>query len=269
MRVGIIGLGIVGGAMYRALRTAGQPVCGFDADASKSVHSAKEVFACDTVLIAVPTPADEEGNCDLSAVDVVFEEAASRACGGLLVLRSTVPVGTTDALIAKYPTLRIGFSPEFLRQATADQDLAREPLRIFGGREEDAGQYFRLLPGSPTHEKLAEIVMSPAEAEMTKLFLNAFAAVKTVFAAEMSLLAERFGADWSTVAAAAELEGRVGKGYLGGIGPDGRRGFGGRCLPKDARMLAKLIGEGCLLEKGLAINDRLRGERGGEMVNGE
>jgi UDPglucose 6-dehydrogenase len=255
MRVGIVGLGIVGGATYRALAAAGRDVRGYDVDATRSRNGIQEVFACDTVLIAVPTPADEAGECDLSAVNAVFEQAALCRSTALLVLRSTVPVGTTDGLIARYPNLRIGFSPEFLRQATADRDLLMEPLRVYGGPEKDAREFFKLLPSA---KQANEIVLSPAEAEMTKLFLNAFAAVKAVFATEMSVLAGQFGADWSKVAAAAQLEGRVGSGYLTGIGPDGQRGFGGKCLPKDARMLAKLLGTDCLLRRALEINDRLR-----------
>jgi UDP-glucose 6-dehydrogenase len=94
--------------------------------------------------------------------------------------------------------------------------------------------------------------------ETAELILNAFAAVNAVFAAEMSILAGQFGADWSKVAATAQLEGRVGSGYLTGIGPDGQRGFGGKCLPKDARMLAKLLGPECLLRRVLEINERIR-----------
>jgi UDPglucose 6-dehydrogenase len=255
MRVGIVGLGVVGGAMYRALAAAGRDVRGYDIDSARSLNSIAEVFACDTVLIAVPTPANPQGECDLSAVNAVFEEADSCRSNALLVLRSTVPVGTTDGLIARHPKLRIGVSPEFLRQATADRDLLIEPLRVYGGREEDAAEFFKLLPSAKRDN---EIVLSPAEAEMTKLFLNAFAAVKAVFATEMSLLAGQFGADWSKVAAAAQLEGRVGTGYLTGTGPDGQRGFGGKCLPKDARMLAKLLGQDCLLRRALEINDRIR-----------
>jgi UDPglucose 6-dehydrogenase len=241
--------------MYRALTAAGRDVRGYDVDPARSRNSTKEVFACDTVLIAVPTPANQAGDCDLSAVNAVFEQAALYRSNALLVLRSTVPVGTTDGLIARHSKLRIGFSPEFLRQARADRDLLIEPLRVYGGRKEDAAEFFKLLPSS---EQTNEIVISPAEAEMTKLFLNAFAAVKAVFATEMSLLAAQFGADWSKVAAAAQLEGRVGTGYLTATGPDGKRGFGGKCLPKDARMLAKLLGEDCLLRRALEINDRIR-----------
>ena len=65
-------------------------------------------------------------------------------------------------------------------------------------------------------------------------------------------------ADRTKVAAAAQLEGRVGTGYLTATGPDGKRGFGEKCLQKDARMLVKLLGPDCLLRRALEINDRIR-----------
>ncbi len=85
-------------------------------------------------MISVPTPSEEDGSCDLSAIHAVLDSAAILGAGGPLVLRSTVPVGTTDELIARYPALKIGISPEFLRAGSADFDFLNPPMTVYGGK---------------------------------------------------------------------------------------------------------------------------------------
>lgn len=174
---------------------------------------------------------------------------------GLLVLRSTVPVGTIDALIAQYPSLKIGYSPEFLRKKTADFDFLNPPMTVYGGA--DAGIYFEIMRA--VHgEGVKQIAMSAREAELLKLLLNGFAAMKSVFSSQLAQFAKSQGADWDKITAAAQLDGRLGEGYLAATGPDGLPGFDGSCLPKDCAMLMQQLGSGSIMESVIEINRRLR-----------
>jgi len=254
--IGIIGLGTVGGAMYRGFKAAGCEVLGYDIDHSRSPDTLDDTLQQGLILVSVPTPADADGNCDLSAIHGALDSAAILGAGGPLVLRSTVPVGTTDRLIAAYPSLKIGYSPEFLRAGSADHDFLHPPMTVYGGACPEP--YFAAMKAVHGPGAGNQAVLSTTEAELLKLLLNGFAAMKTVFSSEMARLARTANADWNKIIAIAQLEGRLGAGYLEATGPDGQPGFAGNCLPKDCRMLIQQLGAGNLLGRVMEINGRLR-----------
>ncbi|MEO7932762.1 MAG: hypothetical protein ABIT76_06355 [Chthoniobacterales bacterium] len=255
MSVGIIGLGMVGGAMWRGFCSLSREVCGYDIDPTRSPDSLEKTLAQDVVFIAVPSPVDAAGVCDLSAIRSVLAQAAEQQIPGSIVLRSTVPVGTTDAFLAAFPTLRLGFSPEFLRSERADADFLHPVLTVYGG--DHANAFFQAMD-SLCDSPATRIILTTREAELVKLFLNSFATVKAVFASQLAQFAESRGLDWTRVIAAAQHDPRVGHGYLSSHGPDGLPGVGGHCLPKDGRMLMNQLAPGSLLEAALDINARLR-----------
>lgn len=261
MSVGIIGLGTVGGAMYRGFKAAACDVLGYDINHAISPDSLDDTLQQDVVLVSVPTPSDADGCCDLSAIHSVLDSAAVLGAGGSLVLRSTVPVGTTDRLIAAYPGLKIGFSPEFLRTGSADFDFLNPPMTVYGGDYPEP--YFEAMTTVHGSGGGKQIVLSASEAELVKLLLNGFAAMKSVFSSQMARLAQASNADWDKVIAAAQLEGRLGRDYLAAVGPDDLPGFGGSCLPKDCLMLMRQLGPGNILERVMEINELLR-KPGGE-----
>jgi len=253
--VGIIGLGTVGGAMLRGLQSLSRPVRGYDIEPALGTHSLDATLVSDVIFITLPTPVDAANHCDLSAIEAVFARAESLEISGLLVLRSTVPVGTTDRLIAAHPTLRIGFSPEFLRASSADGDFLQPAFTLYGGPSADV--FLAALEGI-CGRPASCLFLPPREAEMAKLFLNSFATVKAVFASQLAEFATGQGIDWGRVVNAISLDPRTGVGYLDAAGPDGLPGVGGHCLPKDSRMLLGQLGAGSLLEAALKINVNLR-----------
>lgn len=257
MSIGIVGLGTVGSAMYRCFAAAGCDVHGYDMDPARSRDSLAETLQQAVVLISVPVPENRNGLCDLSGIDGILNRAAYCQAAGSFVLRSTVPIGTTDQFITDYPTLKIGFSPELLRAASADFDFANPPMTVYGG--DHAASFFKVMAAA-YHPDAAprQIVLRPGEAELLKLFLNSFAALKTVFASELAALAAVGGMNWENIVDAATIEGRLGKGYLEATGSDNLPGFDGACLPKDCRILMRQLGKNSLLTSVMAINDRLR-----------
>ena len=256
MSIGVVGLGTVGGAMYRGFAAAGCVVLGYDIDPARSRDDLNATLRQKVVLIAVSAPETADGHCDLSSIHAVLEQAAKLGATGSFVLRSTVPVGTTDRLVAQYPTLKVGFSPEFLRTSSADFDFINPPMTVYGG--DDATPFFEAMKAVYGPGAGRQIVLRTTEAEFLKLFLNGFAALKAVFCSELAASARAGEMNWESIVEAARLDGRLGNGYLAATGPDNLPGFAGSCLPKDCRMLVRQLGADNLLASALKINDRIR-----------
>jgi UDPglucose 6-dehydrogenase len=195
--------------------------------------------ACRILLIAVDTPPSESGDADLSRVEHATKEIARRGGERLLVMKSTVPVGTGEKVTADLAVLgatamRYASNPEFLREGAAIQDFL-EPDRIVIGafREEDGDVVEALYRGIDTDV----VRTSVPTAEMVKYASNAFLATKISFINEIANVCEQVGADVRTVAQGMGLDHRIGPHFLqAGIG------YGGSCFPKDVQALKQSAG---------------------------
>jgi len=195
--------------------------------------------SCRILLIAVDTPPSESGDADLSRVEHATREIAKRGGERLMVMKSTVPVGTGDKVVADLAALgATGMSyasnPEFLREGAAIQDFL-EPDRIVIGafREEDGDAVEALYRGIDTDV----VRTSVPTAEMVKYASNAFLATKISFINEIANVCEQVGADVRTVAVGMGLDHRIGPHFLqAGIG------YGGSCFPKDVQALKQSAG---------------------------
>ena len=195
--------------------------------------------ACHILFIAVDTPPSPSGDADLSRVQHATREIAARGGERLLVMKSTVPVGTGEKVVADLKALGAAgitytSNPEFLREGAAIQDFL-EPDRIVIGasRKEDGDRVEALYRGIDT-----EIVRtSVPTAEMVKYASNAFLATKISFINEIANVCEQVGADVRIVAHGMGLDHRIGPHFLqAGIG------YGGSCFPKDVQALKQLAG---------------------------
>ena len=194
---------------------------------------------CRILFIAVDTPPSLSGDADLSRVRRAVKEIAARGGERLLVMKSTVPVGTGEHVLADLRTAdaaHIGYvsNPEFLREGAAIQDFL-EPDRIVIGafREPDGDAVEALYRGIDTDV----VRTSVPTAEMIKYASNAFLATKISFINEIANVCEEVGADVRTVAHGMGLDHRIGPHFLqAGIG------YGGSCFPKDVQALKQLAG---------------------------
>jgi len=243
MKLGIIGNGFVGNAIAHAFIPV-MEVKIYDKNPEKSFNTLDEVVNdSDVVFISVPTPMTPEGIIDLSIVENVFEEiekCKKNDSRPVFVLKSTVVPGTTRKLKAKHPTLPIVFNPEFLTERHARFDFLNQS-RIILGFEQDLGEGQRNL----TVQKVKNlydarfsgnnfITTNYETAEMIKYFNNLFFAVKVSFMNEMKLVADKLETvNWEKAVRGFVSDGRVGDSHLQVPGPDGKRGFGGSCFPKD------------------------------------
>ena len=226
----IVGYGVVGKAMHDLLPDAVlydvTPGVGSDRDA---------VNACDMAFVCVPTPQSESGACDTSAV----EETVAWLETPIIVLRSTVPVGTTDELSRRYGR-RIVFQPEYLGETAAHPfaDVTQRKFIILGGKRDDtnrvADAYSKLY-----HADVQFHFSDARTAELAKYMENCFFAAKVTFCNEFFGIAESLGIEYNELRELWLADPRISRDHTF-VYPD-NRGFAGKCLPKD---LAAIIATG-------------------------
>lgn len=243
MKLGIIGNGFVGNAIAHAFIPR-MEVKIYDKDPDKSFNTLDQVVNdSDVVFISVPTPMRTDGTIDLSIVESVFDDidnAKSSDSKAVFVLKSTVVPGTTRRLKEKHSTLQIVFNPEFLTERHARFDFLNQS-RIILGFETDLGEGQKNLAVNKVKDLYDcrfsgnnFITTNYETAEMIKYFNNLFFAVKVSFMNEMKLVAEKTGTiNWEKAVRGLVSDGRVGDSHLQVPGPDGKKGFGGSCFPKD------------------------------------
>ena len=205
----------------------------FGTDVADLFASARLAFVC------VDTPPTASGDADLSRVQSVFDALPPAASGALLVMKSTVPVGTGRTLrfeLDKRGLSSVGYAsnPEFLREGSALRDFMQPDRVVIGAEDPVWGARLAELYAPITDEIVTTDV---ASAELIKLASNAFLATKISFINEIANVCEEVGADVSVVANGMGLDDRIGPHFLRpGIG------FGGSCFPKDVNALKQLAG---------------------------
>lgn len=239
MRFGIIGNGVVGSATAKVWETVGE-VRTWDVDAGKRSHSFAEVAACDYVFICVPTPGTEDGPLDCSAVMEVATKLSVFAptCA---VVRSTVNVGTTRKFQEKsgWPTV---FWPEFLSMRTAERDALNPICNLIGYREQwQACETEFFYQMGLRFGKCSYRAANYEHVEAAKLFSNAYGAAHVSLMNELCEIAEHNGLKWESVYECLKATGRINETYSQVPGPDGKRGFGGACFPKDLAATAAMM----------------------------
>jgi len=230
-KIGIMGLGMVGGAVKRYFDKREFTVLFYDK--GKNEGSVGEINNADVIFICVPTPFDAEKGFDLSFI----EDACDNISGEkIIVIKSTVIPGTTKALQQKYSKHKFLFNPEFLTETTADQDMEYPDRQIIGHTKESynvAGDIMQILPLAPF-----EKIMPSTEAEMVKYFGNTWFSIKVIFANQMYDLCQKLNINYDMVAESAAADKRIGRTHLE-VFHKGYRGYGGKCLPKDIKSLIK------------------------------
>ncbi len=195
----------------------------------------------EVIILAVGTPMAEDGSANMYAVySAARDIAESLTDGQIIVMKSTVPVGTHEALsrIIRSKT-NVSFdyvsNPEFLKEGAAIEDFMR-PDRIIVGTTSARAQTVMSDLYQPFMRKRKRVIfMDPASAEMTKYASNGMLATRISFMNEISMLCEMMGADVELVRQGLGADSRIGSAFLfPGVG------FGGSCFPKDIRALVHM-----------------------------
>jgi UDPglucose 6-dehydrogenase len=266
LKLSVIGTGYLGATHAACVASLGFDVIGFDTEASKIellskgkvpfyepgleellseqiksgrltfTNSVADLADADVHFICVGTPQIKNGNAaDLTYVNSALEAIAKLVKpGGLVVGKSTVPVGTAtklrNRLLELNPKADLAWNPEFLREGFAVEDTLRPNRLVVGVVNDSAEQILKEVYATNLKDKTPWVRADLPTAELVKVAANSFLATKISFINAMAEICEAAGGDVTVLAKAIGYDPRIGSRFLqAGIG------FGGGCLPKDIR----------------------------------
>ena len=234
MKIGIIGLGAVGSANKQGFDHLGHEVLVHDIKLDTSI---RDVLSAEINFICVPTPSADDGQCDTTILESVIQELDDNNYNGIIAIRSTSVPGFTQRMIEKHKNLAICFVPEFLRERCAADDFINNHKLLAVGTF-DIWVFRKVVKA---HGNLPEHIehLTPTEAEVLKYFNNVYASLRVTFANVMYEICEKLNCDYTTIKNSYIKTGKAVDMYLDVS--DGLRGYGGMCLPKDTKALARLM----------------------------
>lgn len=268
MNIGIIGQGYVGTAIKLGFENHYNVLTYDKFDLAKSTHSKISDLVEETkvIFVCVPTPMRKDGTCYTGIVEEVIREINESADDHIIVIKSTIPPGTTDRINQEYTHSTVIFNPEFLTEQNFLEDFKNQKRIILGGDRKGTNQlrqiYSKVFPN-------ATIVKTGAKhAEMVKYFTNCFLATKVSFANEMYNVCQQLDLDYDKVVEYAIYDERLGKSHWAVPGPDGDFGYGGHCFPKDLSAIINSFETYGLLEAVEEVNNQVRNNRDWEHMVG-
>ena len=240
MNIGIIGQGFVGNAVYQKFKNY-YNVYTYDLKTKLCNATNEEIFVeCNTIFICLPTPMSKDGSCYTGIVEAELRDLDKKCKFDqnkkkTIVVKSTVPPGTTKRWNKQFKNLNIVFNPEFLTEANAVQDYENQSRIILGGPRPATTKLKPLF--TKVFPKASIIKTDSTYAEMVKYVTNSFLATKVSFANEMYEICQYLNIDYDKVIEYAQYDERLGKSHWAVPGPDGDFGYGGHCFPKDVKAL--------------------------------
>ena len=260
IKVAIIGHGFVGNAMdYGFKKNIEKKI--IDPLYNSNIDDLIE-FNPQFCFICVPTPMKKNGDQDSRIIKKVVEESKEKIPNSILIIKSTV---LPDVLIElQEMDNKLVYNPEFLRENHANEDFINSPMIILGGNSLELKQIKKLYENCSSCVEKKFIFCDLLTASLIKYTINSFLATKVAFFNEIFELYEKLEVndDWSKIINAISLDKRIGSTHMQVPGPDGRRGFGGACFPKDiaafytysSKMEAKLK----IVKEVIASNNEIR-----------
>lgn len=234
MKLGVVGIGVVGKANVFGLKKIGNIV---------KIHDIKfktnllDLLETEIIFLCLPTPSNQKGDCNTQIISKVVKEIAKLEYRGIVCIRSTVNPGYTQSLIKKYKNLKICYSPEFLRERMANYDFTKNHKVLVVGTNNKSiySKICKAHKSLPQHK----VMMKTEEAELLKYFNNVFASTRIIFANIIYEIAKKFNCNYEKIKSTYILTGKALDLYLD-VNKN-LRGYGGPCLPKDTKVLRNLL----------------------------
>ncbi|WP_054708771.1 UDP-glucose/GDP-mannose dehydrogenase family protein [Bacillus sp. JCM 19041] len=202
-------------------------------------HLSVGMSKAEAIIIAVGTPANQDGSANLTFIQQVAKEIGEHIRPGMVIItKSTVPVGTNKKIkhwiteVCGHELFSIASCPEFLREGSAIKDTLHMERAVFGVEDAHAEQILRELH-APLNTSI--VVTNLETAETAKYAANAFLATKISFINEVANVCEKVGADVSDLAKVMGLDPRIGPSFL-----QAGAGYGGSCFPKDTQAFIRV-----------------------------
>jgi len=231
MNIGIIGLGVVGGACKGGFEKLGHVIYVHDIKHGTSISI---IIDTDLVFLCVPTPSSQDGSCDTSIVENVVDTLNDAKYRGIICIKSTVSPGTTQRLMGLYPSLSFAMTPEFLRERYALADFTENHDLCVIGTKND--HHFQLIKKAHGNFPKVIVQMTPTEAELVKYFNNTYNATLITFANSFYEVCKHYNIDYTHIKNVMVNRDHIVDMYL--ECNDNFRGFAGVCLPKDTKEIA-------------------------------
>lgn len=271
-KVGIVGQGYVGKALKVGFKSDNIEINTYDkylSDQSTVKDLNELTLSSNIIFICVPTPMKKNGECFTGIVEEVVKDINILADNRkTVIIKSTVPPGTTEKLNEIYKNISLIFNPEFLTEANFLDDFKNQKYIILGGNKKDLDLVENLY--SIIFPEIKINRTTSINAEIVKYFLNTYLATKVSFANEMKILCDHVNADYNQIVNLVIQDNRIGKSHLLVPGPDGKLGFGGSCFPKDINALLtfskSLNIEMSVIESAIKANLKVRPERDWEKL---
>jgi nucleotide sugar dehydrogenase len=245
MRIGVIGVGVVGSATLLSFHSKFQEsedeADGYDK--YKKIGSMRKILDTNIVFLCLPTLYEPKmGQYDKTEINNICKQLEHEGYTGLVVLKSTVEPGTTEKLSKTYQ-LNFAYNPEFLTARTAFQDVHEQKHIVIGSTkscnpkltEDLVNLYQRYYP------EAVQSILTSTEAEVTKITCNNFYSVKIQFMNEIYSMCQKIGADYQKCLGAMLKNGWINPMHTHVPGTDGQMGYGGACFPKDTNALLSYL----------------------------
>lgn len=241
MKIGIAGIGVVGGAILKSFQEHNIDVVAYDK--FKNVGNPELLLGTDIVFLCLPTLYDDMLQAyDKSSLHEVCNFLSINNYPGLVVVKCTVEPTTSQHLADIYK-LNIIHNPEFLTARTAYEDFHNQSHIIIGRTSRATDDHInKLVNFYGSYYPQAQITLcSSTESECTKLFCNCFYAVKVQFFNEIYLLCQKLGVDYNNIRNAMLKNGWINPMHTQVPGTDGKLSYGGMCFPKDTNALLSFM----------------------------
>lgn len=256
MKIIIAGYGFVGKAVANAFKDKHNIIV---QDPQYTNYKLVDHQDADGIIICVSTPTTVKQYCDVSNIVDVLDNVPTIMP---VLIKSTVTPGAAEALLEMYPDHKICFSPEFLRAKTANDDFLNQKHVIIGGQDPDSIWRNLFLTDLPKCKIVFDCTAQ--EACLVKYTANSFLALKTSFFNQIFDICESSGLDFDTVRHLVSQDSRIGSDHTLVPGPDGYRGWGGHCFPKDTEAFihwTKTVNASAtLVESAVEYNKKVRNE---------